>query len=126
MAITSVSGSSCDAEFCLIFLGDFLAQAGDAVADAVAMVARIACGLGEFFHDRFGRGIGGVSHAQIDDVDAGHALFVFHLVDATEKVGRKAKNSRRNFNFERLVVHGVLNCSGNNGNLRIGRKTDLI
>ena len=84
-------GIKLDAVFRLIFFGDFLAQTDDAVADAVAMIFGIARGLGEFFHDRFRSRIGGVSHPQIDDVDARDSLFVFHLIDASEKVRRQAQ-----------------------------------
>ena len=111
-------GVEFDAVFAAIFFGDFLAQAGDAVADAVAMVARIGGGFGEFFDDGFGRGVGGVAHAQVDDVDAGDALFVLHLVDAAEEVRRQPGDAGGDVDLEGgggivvRVAHGFYRVSG--------------
>ena len=69
------------------------------------MIARIDRGFLELIDDAIGRGIGGVAHAQVDDVDARHPLVVLHLVDAAEQIRRQALDARRDVNFEWLV-HG--------------------
>ena len=77
-----------------------LRRPGDSVADAVAVIARIARRPRPVFRRRdSGVGIGGVAHAQVDDVDAGHALVVLHLVDAAEQIRRQAGRCGRKRRF---------------------------
>ena len=52
-----------DAVLVVIFFGDFLAQTGDAIADAVAVVAGVFRRLGQFFDDGIGGWVGGVCRA---------------------------------------------------------------
>ena len=104
-----------DAVLVLVFLGHLLAQAGDAVADAVAVVARVDGRLAELVDDALGRGVGGVAHPQVDDVDARHALLVLHLVDAPEQVRRQALDAGGDVDLEGLLTHicfsgKVLSC----------------
>jgi hypothetical protein len=83
--------------------GDFFPQIGDAGGDGVPVVFRIAHRLGEFVaDDRVGR-IGGVAHPQIDHVDAGDPLLVFHLVDLGEQIRGKASHPISDRNRKGIV-----------------------
>ena len=53
------------------------------------MVALVAGGLAQLVDDLRVGHVGGVAHAQVDDVDAGAAFAVFQLVDLAEQVGRQ-------------------------------------
>ncbi len=82
--MTSSSGSRRTPNRLKYFDGDFAAQVRDAVRFAVAVVARVAGGLGQFVDDKvFGR-IRRIAHAEVDHVVAGTALVVEQRVDAAE------------------------------------------
>ena len=71
------------------------------VALAVAVVLRVAGGLGQLFDDQVLRRIAGVAHAQVDHVVAGPALLVHQLVDLGEQVGRQPLDPLGHFDRER-------------------------
>ncbi len=69
--ITSVSGSSVDAEAPQVEVGDGLAQLGDALARRVPVVARVVHRLGQLLDGHVGRREVGVAEPEVDDVGAG-------------------------------------------------------
>ena len=94
-----------DAVPILVLDRHFLAQPGDPVAHAVAVVARIERGFLKLIDDAFGCRVGGIAHAQVDDVDPGHALLMLHLVDPPKQIRRQALNPRGDVDLERLLTH---------------------
>jgi len=71
------------------------------------MVTRVEGGFLKLVDHALGRGVGGVTHPQVDDVDPGDALLVFHLVDATEQVWRQTADAGRDVDFKGLLAHGM-------------------
>jgi hypothetical protein len=86
----------------------FAAQTRDAVRFAVAVVARIAGGLGQLVDDKVLGRIGRIAHAKIDDVVAGSPLVVEEGIDAAEQIRRQAGDALGDLNFEGLRRQRVL------------------
>ncbi len=70
------------------------------------MIARVLRRLGQLVDDALGRRIRRIAHPQVDDVDPGDALVIFHLVDPPEQIGRKTGDARRNFDLKWFLAHG--------------------
>ena len=87
--MTSVVGVELDAVPPSIAEGGLAAEVEEAVGNGVAVVAVVAGGLAELVDDLRGGRVGGVAHAEVDDVDAGAAFTVFEVVDLAEEVGRQ-------------------------------------
>ena len=80
VAITSVSGSRLDVEAAAVIAGERPAQAGNALADGIAVGARVLHRLDQLGDDVRRRRAVRVAHAEVDDVlpgGAGRALAVF-------------------------------------------------
>ena len=73
-------------------------------AGAVAVVLRVAGGLGQLLDDHVLRRVAGIAHPQVDHVVARAALFVHQLVDLCEQIRRQPANAIRHFNREGLVL----------------------
>ena len=81
VVMTSVSGSSVDAEPALVEVGDGLAQLRDAAAGRVAVVARVVRRLDELLDGDVGRRDVGVAEPEVDDVLAGSPGLDLQRVD---------------------------------------------
>ena len=82
-------GVELDVELALVEVGDGAAQLGDAARGGVAVVARVAGGLGELAHRHVGRGEVGVAEAEVDHVAPGSPCRRLQVVDGGEDVGRQ-------------------------------------
>ena len=87
---------------------DFLAEIRDARRNRVAVVLGILQGIRQLFTDHRIWRIGGISHPQVDDVDAGHPLLILQLVDLAEEVGRQPPHAARHRDGKRIVRLGCL------------------
>jgi hypothetical protein len=88
--------------------GHLTAQVRQAVGHGVPMALLVLGRLAELVDHRWIRGVGGVAHAEIDDVDASAALGIFQSVDLAEEVGRQALDAVGDVDLEgvRLALHG--------------------
>ena len=89
--MTSLSGSSVDAEAALVIGRLRLAQAGDAAARRIAVGVGLGRDFGELVDDMLGRRAVGIAHAEVDDVLAARARRGLHRIDFGEDVGRQAR-----------------------------------
>jgi hypothetical protein len=106
----------------LVEVRDVLAQVEEALGDRVPLVPFEPRGLGELVHHDLGRGIVGVAHGQVDDVDPVAAEAVLPRVDLAEEIRRQpvhpARGHRGQVDGQELVrgeavwdrdgVHGFL------------------
>ena len=97
-------GIEVHAPFFQVTGGDFAAEVQNAHRGAVAVVAGIAGGFGEFIDDDVGRGIGGIAHAHVDDVVAGASLLIHQLIQAREQIGWQALDALGDLDVERAIV----------------------
>ena len=79
-------------------------QAENALGGRVAVVFRVAGGLGQLLDDQVLRRIAGIAHAQVDHVAAGPALLVHQLVDFGEQIRRQPPHPLGHFNRKRRVL----------------------
>src|SRR5262249_51331147 len=92
--------------------GDFAAQIVQPVADRVAVIALVAGRFAEFVDDERIGHIGGIAHAQVNDVDAGAAFALFQIIDPAEQVWRQPLNALGYVNLKgsrrriRFTLHG--------------------
>ncbi len=98
--MTSSSGSRRTPKRLKYLRGDLAAEVRDAVRFAIAVVARIASGFGEFFDDEFFGRIRRVAHAQVDYVVAGAAFLLEQAVDAAKQVRRQARDALGDLDWE--------------------------
>ena len=82
----------------------------DAQRLAIAVVARVAGGLGQLFDDQFLGRIRGIAHAQVDHVVAGPPLLVLERVDPGEQVWRQPLDPVGHLDLERRGLSAGL-CS---------------
>ena len=97
-----------DAPVLVVVLRHLAAQVVEPRRGRVAVVARIVDHLAELVDDGLRRGVGGVAHRHVDDVDAGAALAREQRVDAPEHVGRQARHALAELDGAVSVAgHGV-------------------
>ena len=93
VATTSVSGSSADIEAAAVIGGQRAPQPGNALADRIAMRARVLHRLDQLGDDMRRRRAVGIAHAEVDDVLAGAARLRLGRVDLGEDIGRQAADA---------------------------------
>ncbi len=87
-----------------VLAGHLAAEAQNALRLAVAVVLRVAGGLGQLLdHQVLGR-VGGVAHAQVDHVVAGPPLLVLQAVDLGEQVGGQPPHPLGHLDRERPAL----------------------
>src|SRR6202012_3014457 len=84
-----------DVEAALVVGGQRPPQAGDALADGVAVRTRVLHRLDQFRHDMRRGGAVGISHAEVDAVLPGAASLRLGRVDFGEDVGRQAADAMK-------------------------------
>ena len=92
-------GVELNAPAVLVPLGGFASQVIDAGGHAITVVSGVLSGLAQLVDDPGLGRIGGVSHAEVDDVGAGALHLVLEFVDASEQVGREAQDAVGNGNL---------------------------
>ena len=100
-----------DALFAGVLLGHLAAEVLDPVGGAVAVVARVAGGLAELLDHHLAGRVGGVAHAQVDDVGALLPFGVLQRVDASEQIRRQAADPLCRLDAIWLVVALFHACS---------------
>ena len=93
-----------DAVLLEILGGRFAPQAEDALGGRIAVVLRVAGGLGQFLDHHVLRRVAGVAHAQVDHVGAGPTLLVHQLIDFGEQVRRQPANPLGHLDGKRPVL----------------------
>ena len=78
------------------------------------MIAFIVGGLAQLFDDHWIGHVGGIAHAQIDDIHPGPALAVFQFIDLAEQIGRQSLDpvghvdQKGGLGGVRFTLHGTL------------------
>ena len=89
----------------LIAVGDFAAQAAQAVGRRIAVGLGVARHFAQFFTDGRGGRIDGVAHAEVDDIVSPAAFFHFRFVDHAEQVGRELVHALGKTDGRLVAVH---------------------
>src|SRR5207247_9556647 len=96
-------------------VGCRLSEGEQALVVGVAMVGRIAGGLGEPRHDVRGRWRVRIADAEIDDVHAAREELLLHPVYRSEEVRRKALDSLGFFDLNRLRAPAAVSLLAETG-----------
>ena len=90
----------------LVLLGNLFAEVENARGHAVAVILVFAGCLAQLIDHVIGRGIGWVTHAEVDDVGTVLPHLVLQLIDAPEKIGRQVFHPRGDLDGEPLARIG--------------------
>ena len=93
-----------DAVLLEVLGGRLAPQAEDALGGRIAVVLRVAGGLGQLLDDQVLRRIAGVAHAQVDHVGARPTLLVHQLVDLGKQVRRQPPHPLGHLDRKRPVL----------------------
>ena len=97
-----------DAPVLVVVLRHLAAQVVEPGRGRVAVVPRVVDHLAELVDDGLRRGVGGIAHRHVDDVDAAAPLAREQRVDAAEHVGRQPRHALAEIDEAAFVVgHGA-------------------